>query len=66
MPDMTREILPGFSVIEVPLPRSPLKSVNSYVITGSDRNLVIDTGTVLETPRASVKTIAYPQGPSCL
>lgn len=29
-------------------------------------NLVIDTGTVVETPRASVKTIAYPQGPSCL
>jgi cytochrome b6-f complex iron-sulfur subunit len=29
-------------------------------------NLIIDTGTVLETPRASVKTIAYPQGPSCL
>ncbi len=29
-------------------------------------NLVIDTGTVLETPRAVVKTIAYPQGPSCL
>ena len=41
---MTREILPGLSVIEVPLPKSPLKSVNSYVITGSDRNLVIDTG----------------------
>jgi cytochrome b6-f complex iron-sulfur subunit len=29
-------------------------------------NLVIDTGAVFETPRASVKTIAYPQGPSCL
>jgi cytochrome b6-f complex iron-sulfur subunit len=29
-------------------------------------NLVIDTGNVLETPRAQVKTIAYPQGPSCL
>ncbi len=29
-------------------------------------NLIIDTGTVLETPRAQVKTIAYPQGPSCL
>jgi cytochrome b6-f complex iron-sulfur subunit len=29
-------------------------------------NLIIDTGTVLETPRARVKTIAYPQGPSCL
>jgi cytochrome b6-f complex iron-sulfur subunit len=29
-------------------------------------NLVIDTGAVIETPRAVVKTIAYPQGPSCL
>lgn len=29
-------------------------------------NLIIDTGNVLETPRAQVKTIAYPQGPSCL
>ena len=29
-------------------------------------NLVIDTGFVLETPRSVVKTIAYPQGPSCL
>ena len=29
-------------------------------------NLIIDTGAVLETPRAVVKTIPYPQGPSCL
>jgi cytochrome b6-f complex iron-sulfur subunit len=29
-------------------------------------NLIIDTGAVVETPRATVKTIAYPQGPSCL
>ena len=29
-------------------------------------NLIVDTGTVLETPRARKKTIAYPQGPSCL
>lgn len=29
-------------------------------------NLIIDTGNVIETPRAQVKTIAYPQGPSCL
>ncbi|MCP4964332.1 MAG: Rieske 2Fe-2S domain-containing protein [bacterium] len=29
-------------------------------------NLIVDTGTVLETPRAKIKTIAYPQGPSCL
>ena len=32
----------------------------------SQGNLIIDTGTVVETPRAVVKTIAYPQGPSCL
>ena len=32
----------------------------------SQGNLIIDTGNVLETPRAQVKTIAYPQGPSCL
>lgn len=32
----------------------------------SQGNLIIDTGSVLETPRARVKTIGYPQGPSCL
>lgn len=30
--------------IEIPLPDSPLRFLNSYVIKGSDRNLVIDTG----------------------
>ena len=30
--------------MEIPLPRSPLKSVNSYVVTGGDRCLIIDTG----------------------
>ena len=34
--------------------------------TDSSGNLIIDTGTVLETPRAAVKTIGYPLGPSCL
>jgi cytochrome b6-f complex iron-sulfur subunit len=29
-------------------------------------NMIADTGAVIETPRASHKTIAYPQGPSCL
>lgn len=29
-------------------------------------NLIIKTGQVFETPRAKKKTIAYPQGPSCL
>jgi glyoxylase-like metal-dependent hydrolase (beta-lactamase superfamily II) len=30
--------------IEVPLPNSPLKELNSYVIKADDRNLIIDTG----------------------
>lgn len=29
---------------EIPLPRNPLKATNSYIIKGSKRNLVIDTG----------------------
>jgi glyoxylase-like metal-dependent hydrolase (beta-lactamase superfamily II) len=41
---MIQKLLPDLSVIEVPLPGSPLKSINSYVISGSERHLVIDTG----------------------
>ncbi len=29
-------------------------------------NLIVQTGVVIETPRASNKTIQYPQGPSCV
>lgn len=36
--------LDGIEKIEVPLPGSPLKSVNSYVIRGRDRYLIVDTG----------------------
>ncbi len=38
------EVLPGLFRIEVPLPHSPLKSINSWVIPGGDRTLIIDTG----------------------
>ena len=41
---MPEEICRNLYRIEVPLPESPLKSLNSYVIKGKDRNLVIDTG----------------------
>ncbi|MFW6081814.1 MAG: MBL fold metallo-hydrolase [Desulfosalsimonas sp.] len=41
---MTEELYPGIYRIEVPLPESPLKTLNSYVIRGRRRNLVIDTG----------------------
>lgn len=41
---MPEEILPGLFRLEIPLPDNPLKALNSYVITGPDRNLVVDTG----------------------
>ena len=37
-------ILPNLYRIEIPLPRNPLKALNSYAIKGPERNLVIDTG----------------------
>ena len=41
---MIDEVSPGLFCIRIPLPQSPLKYLNSYVIKGADRNLVIDTG----------------------
>jgi glyoxylase-like metal-dependent hydrolase (beta-lactamase superfamily II) len=41
---MIEEILPNLYKIEIPLPKNPLGSLNSYVITNSERNLIIDTG----------------------
>lgn len=41
---MVKEILPGIFQIEVPLPRNPLRSLNSYLIRGKDRHLLVDTG----------------------
>jgi len=41
---MIEEILADLFKIEIPLPGSPLKSVNSYVIKGFERDLIIDTG----------------------
>ena len=41
---MIEEILANLYRIEIPLPQSPLKAVNSYVIKNSERNLIIDTG----------------------
>jgi len=41
---MIEEILANLYRIEIPLPQSPLKTLNSYVIKSSERNLIIDTG----------------------
>jgi len=41
---MVEEIDRNFYRIEIPLPDNPLKSINSYVVKGAEKNLVIDTG----------------------
>jgi glyoxylase-like metal-dependent hydrolase (beta-lactamase superfamily II) len=41
---MADEVLPGIHRIELPLPRNPLRSINSYLIKGDNRNLIVDTG----------------------
>ena len=41
---MIEEILPRLYKLEIPLPDSPLKVLNSYVIKGKERSLIIDTG----------------------
>jgi glyoxylase-like metal-dependent hydrolase (beta-lactamase superfamily II) len=41
---MIEKILPGLHRVVVPLPGNPLKEINSFVLTSSDRNLIIDTG----------------------
>jgi glyoxylase-like metal-dependent hydrolase (beta-lactamase superfamily II) len=41
---MIEEVGTQLYKIEIPLPESPLKSINSYLIKARDRNLIIDTG----------------------
>jgi glyoxylase-like metal-dependent hydrolase (beta-lactamase superfamily II) len=41
---MVEKIIDRLYRIIVPLPNSPLKDLNSYVIRGEDRHLIIDTG----------------------
>ena len=41
---MIEEIVPNLFRTEIPLPNSPLKSLNSYIVKGEDRFLIIDTG----------------------
>jgi len=43
------------------------RNLDRFAVTvDDDGQLVIDTGTVIQTARASVKTTEYPQGPSCI
>jgi glyoxylase-like metal-dependent hydrolase (beta-lactamase superfamily II) len=41
---MIEEIRPNLFRLPIPLPDSPLKYLNAYVIKSDDRNLIVDTG----------------------
>ncbi len=41
---LVEQILPNLFRIEIPLPKIPLKTINSYVFKGKERHLIIDTG----------------------
>ncbi len=59
---MSEEVFPDIHRIEVPLPRNPLKAINSYVVRGRDRFLVVDTGMnrpeCLDVMRASLESLS--------
>jgi glyoxylase-like metal-dependent hydrolase (beta-lactamase superfamily II) len=44
MKAMCEEVLPGLFRNKIPLPESPLKYLNSYIIRDSERSLIVDTG----------------------
>src|SRR3972149_4544565 len=41
---MVEEVFPNIYRIAIPLPGSPLKALNSYVLRGGDRFMIVDTG----------------------
>jgi glyoxylase-like metal-dependent hydrolase (beta-lactamase superfamily II) len=51
---MIETILPNLYRMEIPLPGSPLKSVNSYLIKDPGRNLIVDTGLNREECRTAI------------
>ncbi len=48
-------VLPGIYRIPVPLKGNPLKELNSYLILGAEKNLLIDTGFYTEDCRKELK-----------
>jgi glyoxylase-like metal-dependent hydrolase (beta-lactamase superfamily II) len=63
---MSEELFPNIFRQEIPLPGNPLKAINSYVIKGDGRFLMIDTGMnrpeCKEAMEASLKTLEVDLG----
>ncbi len=41
---MVEEVYPAIYRMEIPIPKSPLKATNAYIIKGAERTLLIDSG----------------------
>lgn len=52
---MIREVYKNIYMFEAKLPKSPLKSINIYVIKDKDKNLVLDTGYHMDETLESMK-----------
>jgi glyoxylase-like metal-dependent hydrolase (beta-lactamase superfamily II) len=50
------EVLKDIYLVPVPLPGSPLKILNSYIVKGPDRNLLIDVGYNTDEGETALKT----------
>jgi cytochrome b6-f complex iron-sulfur subunit len=42
------------------------RNLDRFVVEVVDDRFIIKTGTIIETPRAPRRSVAYPQGPSCI
>ena len=54
---MINEILPNLYRIQIPLAGNPLRNLNSYVIKGGDRTLLIDTGFRTDACRTALQEV---------
>ncbi len=58
---MVEEVWPNIFRMEIPLPANPLKAINSYVVKGGNKFLIIDTGMnrpeCLEAMQSSLKEL---------
>ncbi|MDR1160489.1 MAG: MBL fold metallo-hydrolase, partial [Syntrophomonadaceae bacterium] len=51
---MAIEVLPNVFQIKVPLPKSPLKELNAYLLKGKNKHLLVDNGFNLEECRRAL------------
>jgi cytochrome b6-f complex iron-sulfur subunit len=42
------------------------RNLDRFGVELIDERLIIHTGDIIQTPRAPIRTVPYPQGPSCI